>query len=427
MKRHGLPFLMTVLILPSTVACGGGGDSAPVDGAPVDGRPVPVDASAPADARPGCQPISGVSALALEEVARGLDVPLVATVPPGDTRIFVVEQPGRIVILEQGRPRDTAFLDIHTEVESGGEQGLLGVAFHPDYATNKRFFVYYTAHDYALTIAELKATDANVADPGSRKTLLSIPHPDFGNHNGGWLEFGPDGFLYAATGDGGAGGDPNGNAQNKDVLLGKMLRLDVSTPGRYTIPPSNPFAGAVAGADEIWAYGLRNAWRNSFDTRTGDLYIADVGQNYAEEVNVQPRGNAGGRDYGWDILEGSSCYNDDDPSTPLPSCNRAGRTLPVYEYKHQDFASSSASLTGGMVYRGCRMPELAGTYFFADAVNSFLRSFRWDGSDGMTAFKDHGAFGDQLDGGVYSFGRDADGELLVLTGNGKILRIVPKP
>jgi glucose/arabinose dehydrogenase len=426
MTSHRVRFLITVLAFHS-VACGGGGGSAPIDGAIADGAPIAIDATAPADAQPACQPVSGVQALALDEVARGLAEPVFAAVPPGDRRIFVVERAGRIVILEGGLPREIPFLDLRTEVESGGqEQGLLGLAFHPDYATNRRFFVYYIAHDNAITIAELVATDGNTAAPASRKTLLSIPHPDYDNHNGGWLEIGPDGYLYAGTGDGGAGGDPDGNAQNKDVLLGKMLRVDVSTPGRYAIPPTNPFAGAVAGADEIWAFGLRNPWRNTFDGATGDLYIADVGQNYAEEINVQPRGSAGGQDYGWDILEGTSCYNDDDPWTPLPRCDRAGRTLPVHEYKHEDVEAGSASLTGGVVYRGCRMPELAGTYFFADAVNSFIRSFRWDGTAGVTEVKDHGSFGDQLAGGVYSFGRDADGEVLVLTGNGKILRIVPR-
>jgi glucose/arabinose dehydrogenase len=413
--------LCLIVTLHAAVACGGGG-SAPVDGA---GPPPPVDAAPLADAPPGWQPVSSVTGLALEEVARGLGEPVVAVVPPGERRIFVAERTGRIVILEDGQPRATPFLDLGTEVEAGGqEQGLLGLAFHPGYATNRRFFVYYTARGNALTIAELVAASADVADPGSRRTLLVIPHPDFDNHNGGWLEVGPDGYLYVATGDGGAGGDPDGNAQNKDVLLGKLLRLDVSTPGTYAIPPTNPFAGAVAGRDEIWAYGLRNPWRNTFDPATGALYIADVGQNYAEEIDIQPGGSAGGQDYGWDVLEGTSCYNDDDPWTPLPACNRAGRTLPVYEYRHQDTKTGSASLTGGVVYRGCRMPALAGTYFFSDAVNAFLRSFRWDGT-AVTQPTEHGPFGDQLAGGVYAFGRDADGEVLVLTGNGKVLRIVP--
>ena len=308
---------------------------------------------------PACQPVSGTPALALEEVARGLDIPLVAITPPGDRRLFVVEQAGRIVILEDGRPRDVAFLDMQTDVESGGEQGLLGLAFHPDYASNRRFFVYYSeplrpgapaGFNHTATFAEFRVSaDPNRADPTSERIFLQIDKPQ-GNHNGGTIAFGPaDGFLYISIGDGGGRDDtplghvadwydvnPGGNGQDiTQNLLGNILRIDVDNGIPYGIPTDNPFVDEP-GLDEIWAYGFRNPYRCAFDPEPPHtLLCQDAGQELWEEVSiVVRRGN-----YGWNVKEGTSCFNaraafhmlescpDVDPTTgePLRDPDAAGR------------------------------------------------------------------------------------------------------
>ena len=319
--------------------------------------------------------------LTTTRVATALSQPLFVTAPTGDAeRLFIVEQgaggSARIKILNLGTQtvNTTPFLTI-SGITTGGERGLLGLAFHPDYSTNGYFFVNHTdAAGDTIVERYTVSADPNVADPNSAMPVLGIGQPD-SNHNGGWLGFGPDGYLYIATGDGGGTGDPNENGQDLSSLLGKMLRIDVNAddfPGdanaNYGIPADNPFVG-VAGRDEIWAYGLRNPWRNSFDRETGDLYIADVGQASWEEVNVQPANSTGGENYGWDCYEGNHEYETTgcgDPNT---------MTFPVYEYSHSD----GCSITGGYVYRGSQICDLRGTYFFADYCNDTIWSFRYDG------------------------------------------------
>ena len=255
----------------------------------------------------------------LEQVASGLNLPVTVTnAGDGSGRIFIVQQTGEIRILSGGTLLPTPFLDISALVSCCGEQGLLGLAFHPDYATNGFFYVDYTnvAGDTVVARYEVSATDPNVADPTSAQTVLTQDQP-FSNHNGGQLAFGPDGYLYIALGDGGSGGDPQENGQNLQTWLGKILRVDINgddfpgDPNRnYAVPPDNPFVGDPNALDEIWAYGVRNPWRCTFDRVTGDFFIADVGQNAWEEINFQPASSAGGENYGWDVLEGMHCFED---------------------------------------------------------------------------------------------------------------------
>ncbi|WP_312509531.1 PQQ-dependent sugar dehydrogenase [Chryseobacterium culicis] len=294
----------------------------------------------------------------LEEFVTGLTSPVEIT-NANDSRLFVVQQNGIIKIVQPtGAVNTTNFLNISSKIIFGGERGLLGLAFHPQYATNGYFFVYYnnTAGNVTVARYSVSTTDANVADPNSEKILLSIPKP-FDNHNGGSIHFAPDGKLWIITGDGGSGGDPNNNAQNKNSLLGKMLRIDVDATGPYNIPPDNPFAGAgVDGADEIWAYGLRNGWKFSFDLTTGNVLIADVGQGAIEEINKMPITTAG-LNYGWRCYEGNNVYN------TAGCAAQSTMTFPIAVYDH---SGGKCSITGGYVYRGTQYPSLQGKYFFAD-------------------------------------------------------------
>src|SRR6185436_11558505 len=246
--------------------------------------------------------------ISLQRVTGGLSAPL-GIVSAGDGRLFIVQQRGTIVIWDGARILPTPFLDVRNLVSFGSERGLLGLAFHPQYAANGRFFIHYTAPNGDVTIARysVSATDRDRADAASGAVLLTIPHSQFANHNGGQLQFGPDGYLYAGIGDGGSGGNPSNSAQDLSQLLGKILRIDVNAEP-YAIPPANPFASRTNGR-EIWAYGLRNPWRFSFDRETGDLWIADVGQNLYEEVDVQPASSIGGENYGWRIMEAAHCFN----------------------------------------------------------------------------------------------------------------------
>ncbi|WP_313000782.1 PQQ-dependent sugar dehydrogenase [Chryseobacterium gleum] len=294
----------------------------------------------------------------LEEFVTGLTSPVEIT-NANDSRLFVVQQNGIIKIIQpNGTINSTNFLDISSKIIFGGERGLLGLAFHPQYSANGYFFVYYnnTAGNVTVARYSVSSTDPNVADPASEKILLSIPKP-FDNHNGGSIHFAPDGKLWIITGDGGSGGDPNNNAQNKNSLLGKMLRIDVDAAGPYNIPLDNPFAGAgVDGADEIWAYGLRNAWKFSFDLTTGNAMIADVGQGAIEEINRMPV-IQGGLNYGWRCYEGNNAYN------TAGCAAQSTMTFPVAVYDH---SGGKCSITGGYVYRGSQYPSLQGKYFFAD-------------------------------------------------------------
>src|SRR5687767_5274097 len=267
-------------------------------------------------------------ALRLEQVASGLNNPVYATSPSGDSRLFIVEQPGRIRIIENGQLLTTPFLDITSRVLSGGERGLLSVAFHPQYRTNGFFYVYFTGLAGELRVERFTvSSNPNVANAASAKVILTVPHPR-GNHNGGLAMFGPDGMLYLGLGDGGGAGDPDLNGQNRNTLLGALLRIDVNNGDPYAIPPGNPFVGQSNARPEIWALGLRNPWRFSFDRTAGVLYIADVGQNQLEEVNAVTATRAG-VNYGWNVMEASACFN-------ASTCNRSGLELPVHEYSHND-------------------------------------------------------------------------------------------
>ena len=384
----------------------------------------------------GATQVFAGQAIRTVRVATGFSSPIFLTQPPGDfDRLFIVQQAGQIRIRTGGVTLGTNFLNIAGSIISGGEQGLLGLAFHPNYASNGAFYVYYTASGGgANTLARYGVSgNPNVANPAGT-VLFSVADP-FSNHNGGWIAFGPDGYLYIAMGDGGSGNDPNGAGQNLNTMLGKMHRIDVDgadgIPGNddddgtmgngiagYSSPPDNPFFGATPGRDEIWAYGLRNHWRNSFDRLTGDLYIADVGQGAIEEINFQPAGLAGGRNYGWRCMEGNNC-------TGLSgcTCNAPTLTQPIHTYNH---AGGNCSITGGYVYRGCAIPDLQGVYFFADYCSNSIWSFRYNGAvaefTNRTAelVPDVGTITD-----IVSFGEDAYGELYILDQAGEIFKIMP--
>ena len=296
--------------------------------------------------------------LTFSRIARGLSSPVYIT-HSGDNngRLFVVEQTGRIRVIRKGVLQSAPFLDLRSKVSTGGERGLLGLAFHPDYSWNRKFYVNYTDRNGDTVIAQYlrSATNASQADASSVKIVLRIPQP-YSNHNGGMITFGPDRYLYIGMGDGGSSGDPGNRAQSLSSLLGKMLRINVDTRKAYAVPPTNPYVG-VSGNDLIWSFGLRNPWRFSFDRQTGDLWIGDVGQNRYEEIDRSLAPNAGrAANYGWRQLEGNACYN------PATNCRRTGKTMPLAVYSH----SAGCSVTGGYVYRGTTYPDLRGVYLFGD-------------------------------------------------------------
>lgn len=336
----------------------------------------------------------------LEPFAAGFSSP-VGIAHAGDDRLFIVQQGGQIRILNtDGTIDPTPFLNVSSIISSGGERGLLGLAFHPDYANNGRFFINYTNLSGDTVIARYEVSDdPNVANPNGT-VILTVQQP-FSNHNGGDIHFGPDGYLWISLGDGGSGGDPNNNGQNINSLLGKMLRIDVDGDS-YTSPPDNPFVGAD-GADEIWAYGLRNAWRFSFDRETGEVWIADVGQNAIEEINYQSSQEAG-LNYGWRCYEGNNTYN-------TSGCANADTmTFPVATYTH---TGGRCSITGGYVYRGGSW-NLYGKYFFADYCSGEIG---WVDQEGNLEFQqDTNVF-------VTAFGEDVNGELY-MAGNGTIYQIL---
>jgi glucose/arabinose dehydrogenase len=351
----------------------------------------------------------GTTNVGVEVVASGLDGPVFLTSPPSDTRLFIIEQPGRIRIVENGGLRSTPFLDIRDRVASGGERGLLSMAFHPSYASNGFLYVNYTDLNGDTRVERYTVSvDPNRADVGSAKLILGVAQP-FSNHNGGLLLFGEDGKLYIGMGDGGSGGDPLGHGQNRGTLLGAMLRIDVDAGDPYAIPSDNPFFGMAGAEGEIWAIGLRNPWRFAFDRDAGLLYLADVGQNQWEEVNVV-LATTSGLNYGWNIMEGTHCFQ------PASGCDQSGLTLPVLEYDHGD----GCAVTGGFVYRGRRIPSLQGAYFYADYCDGWVRSFRY-ANGGVTERQEWG-FGDL--GNIVSFGEDAEKELYIVSANGTVYRIV---
>jgi glucose/arabinose dehydrogenase len=350
--------------------------------------------------------------IGLKVVASGLEAPLYVThAGDGTGSLFVVEQAGRIRIVRGGSVIQQPFLDITDRITSGGEQGLLGLAFHPDYENNGRFFVNYTDTNGDTVVAEYRRVNPMTADPSSEAVLLRIDQP-YPNHNGGALEFGPDGYLYIATGDGGSGGDPHDNGQSLSTLLGKTLRIDVdkTSGGRpYGIPQDNPFSDRPEARPEIWAYGLRNPWRFSFD-RTG-IWIADVGQGEWEEVNRMPT-DEGGLNYGWNIMEGESCYE------PPNGCSADGLVLPIATYSH-DFG---CSVTGGHVYRGPRFPEMVGAYLFGDYCSGYIWGLRSGARSPQRPIR-------LLESGhsISSFGLTRNGEILMTDiSSGELLRVVQR-
>ena len=353
-----------------------------------------------------------------EVVATGLGSSLLVTYAPGDRdRLFVVDQNGRIYIVKNGVKLATPYLDITGLTNGSGERGLLGLAFHPDYATNGWFYVNYT-NNAGDTRVDRYTVSANpdLANVSSQANVLGISQP-FSNHNGGCIRFGPDGYLYVGTGDGGSAGDPGNRAQNGLNLLGKMLRLDVDNGLPYSIPASNPFVGNGSVADEVWALGLRNPWRFNFDRETGDLYIADVGQNAWEYVHFQAASSPGGENYGWRIIEGNHCFN------PSSGCNMAGLELPIYEYGHS-FNPFRCAIIGSETYRGRSMSTMQGRYFFTDSCSIELWSFRYNQAGGVTNFTDH-TNQSGIVGSGSSLGTDMDGELYICRGS-TLLRVVPE-
>ena len=393
-----------LLVLGALPFSGCGGDESPAGPTP---SPSPTSASCPSGA-----PVSGIPPLTGRLVVSGLRAPLDLQSVPGDTeRLYVVEQGGRIRIVRNGQIAGT-FLDVAGRLSSGGERGLLGLAFHPQFATNRRFFVNYTNPAGDTHITQFRASSADAADPASERILLEVGQP-FANHNGGGLAFDNAGRLLIALGDGGSGGDPLNNGQKLGTLLGKILRVDVDAGSPYAVPADNPFRATAGALPEIWAYGLRNPFRIAIDRPTGDLYIGDVGQNAVEEIDVDPGSRRGGLNYGWRITEGSRCFN------PSSGCDTSGITMPIYEYSHGE----GCSVTGGVVYRGCRVPALAGTYFFADYCSAFVRSLRF-ASGQATELRDWTSSLRGLDSPT-SFGLDAAGELYIVDQDGEIYRLEP--
>ncbi len=367
---------------------------------PATEKAVQTDAPSPAAALGLPDP----SAYTWRPVTGGLQRPLdVTSAADGTGRLFVLEQVGRVQIIQDGQFFSTPYLDIVSRVGStSNEQGLLGLAFHPRYTENGFFYVNYTDLNGDTVIARFQVSpdDPNRADPGSEKRLLAVPQP-YPNHNGGQVAFGPDGYLYLGLGDGGSAGDPQGNGQSLNTLLGKILRIDVDQGEPYAIPPDNPFASG-SGREEIWALGLRNPWRFSFDRLTGDLYIGDVGQNQVEEINFLPAGETGGANFGWNFFEGTSAYK----GAPPPGLQVIP---PVAEYTHQ----FGCSVTGGVVYRGSRLPAWQGIYLFGDYCTGSVWGLTRDAQGGWQSqilFESVGR--------ITSFGQDEQGEVYLVDQGG---------
>ena len=372
--------------------------------------PIPQSTPLPTPVRPDFPPT-----IALEPAFTGFQSPVYLTHAGEEAQMFIVEKAGRIYLVENGVVQPAPFLDITDRVGSGAsEQGLLSVAFPPDFTATGHFYVNYTDQvgDTVIARYQVLTQDVRQADTGSEQVILQIEQPA-ANHNGGQLQFGPDGYLYIGTGDGGRAGDPWGNAQNPGVLLGKMLRIDVAGTDTYVVPASNPFTSQSGARPEIWATGLRNSWRFSFDRSTGDLYMADVGQNLYEEVSVQPAVSSGGENYGWDVMEASHCF---DPQT---DCDSSGLVLPVAEYDH----GQGCSITGGYVYRGTQYPQMAGVYFFGDFCSGNIWGLKQEATgDWKMALLLNAPIN------ISSFGEDSTGELYVIDyRDGTIYHLIASP
>jgi glucose/arabinose dehydrogenase len=357
--------------------------------------------------------VTAVTQIQLEQIAGGYTRPTFIT-HAFDDRLFIVEERGLVTIIQGGQRLDAPFLDIQDRVnDRANEQGLFSLVFHPDYVDNGYFYVNYTRADGSSVISRMSvsADDPNRGDPDSELVMLVIGQP-FGNHNGGQMKFGPDGYLYIGMGDGGSAGDPQNHGQDATTLLGSMLRLDVDSDSErgYAIPPDNPYLDIEERPNEIWAIGLRNPWRFSFDRLTGDLYVADVGQNAWEEIHLVPAGTPGGLNFGWNIMEGTHCYRE-------PNCDQTGLDIPIFDYDH----SQGCSITGGYVYRGQDFPELWGNYFFSDYCSGNIWALvpQADGDPIVNLVLQSGL-------GPASFGEAANGELYISDHrDGGIYRIVP--
>lgn len=392
-------FALPAVIIPG-LACDGGG---------------PPEPTAGPTATPTATAVPAAGSFTSTRVATGLTRPtFVTNAADNSNRLFVLEKPGRIRVVKSGLLVAQPFLDISSLVgSSSNEQGLLGLAFHPDFEQNGRFFVAYTAKDAANTVAEYRVAKAadDVADASSGKVLFSVPD-QYPNHNGGMLAFGRDGYLYVSMGDGGSAGDPNGNGQKLGSLLGKLLRIDVNDGSPYGIPATNPFISTTGARPEVWAYGLRNPWRFTFDRQTGDLWIGDVGQDKYEEVDFQAADSKGGENYGWNTMEGAHCYK------PQTDCRQDGLVLPVFEYDH----GQGCSVTGGYVYRGKAIPPLVGRYLFVDYCGTTLWATTRD-ADGSFATTEIG----KVPTGITAFGEDESGELYFTVDNeGAVYRLAKK-
>ncbi len=377
------------------------GGNSPSPGVPVNSPP------------PAAEPFK----LALSRQHAAVTKPVYATAPAGDSRLFVVELGGRIQVVINDVVQTAPLLDISNRISNDGERGLLSMVFDPQFATNGYFYIFFTEPNGSIAIERLGMSPSlpNRADPMSALRIITIAHPTFNNHNGGQLAFGPDSMLYVGTGDGGSAGDPNNNGQNLSVLLGKILRLDVRNANLmapYAIPAGNPFADGIHGRAELWAYGLRNPWRFSFDNATSQLYIADVGQNRREEIDVVAA-SAAGINYGWSVMEGNLCFSN-------AGCNKSGLQLPVFDYDHGDNDINGCSIIGGMVYRGSAIPGLLGSYLYSDYCKAFLHSLVV--ANGKAGTPTEWPIPDI--GQVLSFGTDGAGEpyLLATTGLYRIVK-----
>ena len=365
--------------------------------------------------------------IASREIAKGFERPVWAGVPENiEGKLWVMEQAGTVWIVDTktGERESEPFLKINDQVSrEGNEEGLLGLAFDKNFTTNGRYYVNFTDKDQHTRIERFVSNDKLTTDSESGEVLMRYKQ-DFRNHNGGWIGFGPDGYLYIGNGDGGAGDDPHDNAQNLKSLLGKMLRIDVSPETGYKVPGDNPFAGDKDVKPEIWAYGLRNPWRNSFDRETGDFWIADVGQNRWEEVNFLAQGKGSGANFGWRLREADI----ENPAKNVGGDAPKGAIEPIYVYKHGNSGKEGLSVTGGYVYRGSAIPELKGRYVFADYQNPRIWSFL-NKNGKATDFKDH-TKELQPEGGrinlISSFAEDNDGEIYLLDHSGAVYQIVGK-
>ena len=329
----------------------------------------------------------------------------------GSGALYALQQEGQITVVAPGASQSASpFLDISDRISCCGERGLLGLAFHPDFDSNGRFFVDYTDLNGDSVISEFNRAADGTVDPAAERILLQVDQP-FSNHNGGMIVFGPDGYLYISFGDGGSAGDPNHNGQNTSALLGKILRIDVDAGEPYAIPSDNPLASGDSGAREIWDWGLRNPWRLSFDRESGALFIGDVGQGQWEEIDVEPMGQ-GGRNYGWNVMEGAHCYQ-------APECDEDGKTLPVAEYSHAD----GCAVIGGYVYRGSAAPAFVGRYVYGDLCSG--KVWALDGDAALAGASVEGFVIGQLPFRPSAFGEDEAGELYVVDSAGAIYRFVP--